>query len=170
MAVTSSPSIKVGLPPIVGPNTRLLLLGSLPGEASLKAARYYAHPRNAFWALIGHAAGKNLVDLDYPARLVALQESGIGLWDVIARAERKGSLDHAIRNAEASDLRQLVANLPELRAVAFNGATAARIGRRSLGETPGLRLIDLPSSSPAHTQSYTEKLSAWSVLRTAFSG
>ncbi|MFJ6023429.1 DNA-deoxyinosine glycosylase [Brevundimonas sp. NPDC092305] len=163
-------SLKRAFDPVVDARTRLLILGSLPGDASLEAAQYYAHPRNAFWRLLGGVIERDLAGLAYPDRLEALRAAHLGLWDVIARAERRGSLDQAIRNAEASDLRQLVANLPELRAVAFNGATAARIGRRSLGAAPGLRLIDLPSSSPAHTQSYADKATAWAVLRAAVSG
>ena len=154
---------KAAFAPVVDARTRLLILGSLPGDASLKAAQYYAHPQNAFWRLIGGVVGRDLAALPYDDRLVALKAAHIGLWDVIAGAERQGSLDGAIRNAEAADLRRLIAGLPDLQAVAFNGKTAARIGRRSLGETP-LTLIDLPSSSPAFTLSFAEKTEAWAVL------
>ena len=151
--------------PVVDAKTRLLILGSLPGDASLKAAQYYAHPQNAFWRLVGGVIAQNLVVLPYVERLDALKAAGIGLWDVIATAQRPGSLDGAIRDAEAADLRGLAATLPSLRAVAFNGATSARIGRRSLDGAPGLALIDLPSSSPAYTRPFAEKASAWAVLR-----
>ena len=154
---------KAAFPPVVDAHTRLLILGSLPGDASLKAARYYAHPQNAFWRLIGGVIGIDLPSLPYAARLEALKLAGVGLWDVIAGAERQGSLDGAIRNAEAADLRQLISGLPELRAVAFNGKTAARIGRRSLSGTT-LTLIDLPSSSPAFTLPFADKAAAWSGL------
>ena len=152
---------KAAFPPVVDAHTRLLILGSLPGDASLKAARYYAHPQNAFWRLTGGVIGIDLPSLPYAARLEALKVAGVGLWDVIAGAERQGSLDGAIRNAEAADLRQLISGLPELRAVAFNGKTAARIGRRSLSGTT-LTLIDLPSSSPAFTLPFADKAAAWS--------
>ena len=151
--------------PVVDAKTRLLILGSLPGDASLKAAQYYAHPQNAFWRLVGGVIAQDLVVLPYVERLDALKAAGIGLWDVIATARRPGSLDGAIRDAEAADLRGLAASLPSLRAVAFNGATSARIGRRSLDSAPGLALIDLPSSSPAYTRPFAEKAAAWAVLR-----
>ena len=157
-------TLKRAFAPVVDAHTRLLILGSLPGDASLKAGQYYGHPRNAFWRLIGGVIGTDLVALPYPERLEALRAAGVGLWDVIASAERPGSLDAAIRNAEAADLNRLVDGLPALRAIAFNGGTAARIGRRSLTSRPELRLIDLPSSSPAYTRPLAEKAAAWAVL------
>ncbi len=156
--------MKRAFAPVIDARTRLLILGSLPGEASLKAAQYYAHPQNAFWRLTRGVVGRDLVSMPYVERLEVLKAAGVGLWDVIAGAERRGSLDGAIRNAEAADLRRLAADLPELRAVAFNGGTAARIGRRSLGET-SLTLIDLPSSSPAFTMAYADKAERWAVLK-----
>lgn len=152
--------------PVTRPDTRLLVLGSLPGAISLAQGRYYAHPRNLFWELIGEAIGRDLVPLPYDARLVALQDAGVGLWDTVAAATRKGSLDAAIRLHEASDLAALAANLPELRAIAFNGATAARIGRGQLTGVAGLALIDLPSSSPAYASlAFAKKREAWLALR-----
>lgn len=156
---------KSQFPPVVDADTRLLILGSLPGDASLKAGQYYGHPRNAFWRLVGGVIGHDLAALPYPERLTALKAAGIGLWDVIARAERKGSLDADIRNMEAADLRRLIGGLPALKAVAFNGGTAARIGRRSLAGLDGVALIDLPSSSPAHAaRSVADKAQAWAAL------
>lgn len=155
--------IKRSFPPVVDGRTRLLILGSLPGEASLAARRYYAHRQNAFWRLVGGAIGVDLDALDYDTRLDALRAHRIGLWDVVAGARREGSLDGAIRDAAANDLAALVATCPDLRAIAFNGKTAARLGRRALGATP-LALIDLPSSSPAYTLAFEKKLSHWSRL------
>ena len=157
---------KASFPPIVGPDTRLLLLGSLPGEASLRASRYYAHPQNQFWRLIGAVIGRDdLPALDYEARLDALRQAGVGLWDVVADAIRPGSLDGAIRDHRPNDLVALASGLPMLAAIGFNGGTASRIGRRMMGDAPGVRLIDLPSSSPAYTLSYAAKLSQWMRLR-----
>lgn len=162
--------IKRGFEPVVDANTRLLILGSLPGDASLRAAQYYGHPRNAFWRLIGGVISRDLAALPYEERLAALKAAGVGLWDVIASAERPGSLDAAIRRPEAADLRGLVAGLPELRAVAFNGGTAARLGRAVLAPAPaGVALIDLPSSSPAHARPFAEKAAAWAALGRALS-
>lgn len=157
-------TLKRAFDPVVDANTRLLILGSLPGEASLKAGQYYGHPQNGFWRLVGGAIGIDLAALSYPDRLTALTTAGVGLWDVIARAERSGSLDAAIRNAEAADLNRLVEDLPALRAIAFNGGTASRLGRRSLAPRPEIELIDLPSSSPAYTRPLADKAVAWSAL------
>jgi hypoxanthine-DNA glycosylase len=152
-------------PPVIREDTRLVVLGSLPGAASLAAGRYYAHPRNLFWQLIGEAIGREVEPLDYDARLAALLDARVGLWDTVASAERPGSLDVNIRLHEASDLAALVMSLPQLRAIAFNGATAARIGRKELGEAPGLTLIDLPSSSPAYASlAHEKKRVAWAAL------
>ncbi len=155
---------RIGFDPVVDADTRLLILGSLPGDASLRAARYYAHPRNAFWRLLGGVLGEDLDTLAYEARLERLKARRIGLWDVIASAERSDSLDAAIRSPQAADLRGLVAGLPELRAVAFNGGLAARLGRRILEDQAGLVLLDLPSSSPAHARPLAEKAARWAAL------
>lgn len=152
-------------PPVTRADTRVLILGSLPGAASLAAGRYYAHPRNQFWRLAGATIGRELEPLDYPARLDALLDAGIGLWDTVAAATRRGSLDADIRLHAASDLAGLTATLPALAAVAFNGGTAARIGRRALPAAPGFATIDLPSSSPAYTIPFEQKLESWRVLR-----
>lgn len=153
-------------PPVIRPDTKLLVLGSLPGAVSLARQRYYAHPQNLFWRLIGAVIDRDLVALDYEARLAALLDSGIGMWDTVAAATREGSLDAAIRLHEASDVAALVRELPALKAIAFNGGTSARIGRRQLGEGTGLALIDLPSSSPAYASlSFEKKKEAWLALR-----
>ena len=154
----------VGFEPVVDDRTRVLILGSLPGDASLKAAQYYAHPRNSFWPLIGGLLDDDLPALPYGERLLRLKKRGLGLWDVIASAERSGSLDAAIRSPEAADLRGLAAGLPRLQAVAFNGGLAARLGRRILSDLGEVALIDLPSSSPAHARPFEEKRQAWSTL------
>ncbi|MDP2763530.1 MAG: DNA-deoxyinosine glycosylase [Brevundimonas sp.] len=157
-------TLKRAFDPVVDANTRLLILGSLPGDASLKAGQYYGHPQNGFWRLVGGVIGVDLVAVPYPERLEALKAAGVGLWDVIVSAERPGSLDAAIRNAEAADLNRLIDGLPALRAVAFNGGTAARLGRRILTAQARIELIDLPSSSPAYTRPQAEKAEAWAVL------
>jgi hypoxanthine-DNA glycosylase len=154
---------KHGLPPVAAAEARLLILGSLPGEESLRAERYYAHPRNHFWHLLGTVLGEPLAELAYEERLAALIRRGVALWDVIGSARRQGSLDQQLRDVNARDLSAFVAGLPELRAIAFNGATAARIGRKALGSS-GLALVDLPSSSPAFTLPFVAKAERWSVL------
>ena len=156
--------LKQGLPPVARGDAQLFILGSLPGDASLAAQRYYAHPRNAFWRLIGTAIGEDLQRLDYFERLERLKENRIGLWDVVAHAQRRGSLDQAIRRAGHNPLADYFAGFPRLKAVAFNGNAAAAIGRRLLGGIERLTLVDLPSSSPANTRPFAEKARAWARL------
>jgi hypoxanthine-DNA glycosylase len=151
--------------PVVNVQVRLLILGSLPGEVSLAHSQYYANPQNRFWHLMSDVVGMNLPALDYASRLEALLAKRIGLWDVVAEAHREGSLDSRIRNHANNDLVSLAASLPELAAIAFNGGTAARIGLKALGEHAArYSIIKLPSSSPAYTLPYAEKLQAWRVL------
>ena len=155
----------IGFAPQVSSDTRVLVLGSLPGVASLKLGQYYGHPRNAFWPIMGQLTGETLAQMPYPQRLERLLLSGIGLWDVLASAERSGSLDAAIRSEEAADLTGLVDTLPRLCAIGFNGAMSAKVGRRILQPYAAkIDLIDLPSSSPAHARSLDEKARHWSVL------
>jgi hypoxanthine-DNA glycosylase len=157
--------VKFGLPPIAREDARLFILGSLPGDASLSAGRYYAHRTNQFWRLLGWAIGEELQSLSYEERLQRLSSRGIGLWDVIASATREGSLDQAIREAEHNRIEQLLGSFRELRAIAFNGSTAASAGRKLIGDAPdGLMLIDLPSSSAANTRPFDDKARAWAVL------
>jgi hypoxanthine-DNA glycosylase len=157
--------LKRAFPPVVDTGVRVLILGSLPGEASLAAAQYYAHPRNAFWRLVGGVLDENLAALPYQTRLGRLLARHVGLWDVIETARRRGSLDAAIKNAETRDLAALTATLPNLRAVAFNGGKSAAIGQAALAGG-GLALVRLPSSSPAYAgMTFERKQSAWSELR-----
>jgi len=163
-------SVKAGLPPIACPDARLFVLGSLPGDASLAARQYYAHPTNQFWRLLGGAIGEGLHELPYDARLARLAGRRIGLWDVIASATRRGSLDQAIRLAEHNQVEHLLHDFPDLKAIAFNGTTAAAAGRRLIGDPgPGIALIDLPSSSAANTIPLADKAAKWAQLG-AFAG
>lgn len=149
---------------MVAPDTRMLILGSLPGERSLAEQRYYAHPQNRFWHLVGKVIGKQLELLDYEDRLVALLAAKIGLWDTVASAVREGSLDTAIRDERHNPLEDLCGSLPDLRAVAFNGAKSAAIGKRLLAGS-GLALVPLPSSSPANASiRLADKEKLWAAL------
>lgn len=156
--------IKRSFPPVADTHTRLLVLGSLPGEESLAQRRYYANPRNQFWTLIGGVIRRDLVPLSYEARLEALLAAGVGLGDTVASATRAGSLDTAIRGHTANDVRALAETLPELSAVAFNGGRSAAIGLKALAGT-SYALVPLPSSSPAYTLALADKQQAWGALR-----
>jgi hypoxanthine-DNA glycosylase len=156
--------VKRSFPPVVDERTRLLVLGSLPGEESLARSQYYANPRNHFWRLMGAVTGLDLAGLPYEARLQALLEARVGLWDTVGAATRRGSLDGAIRDHRTNDLADLAARLPELRAVGFNGGKSAELGMAQLAGRPDLALVPLPSSSPAYTRPFEEKLAEWMKL------
>ncbi len=169
-SIASQPTIpmtrKRSFPPVANEHVRLLILGSLPGEVSLAYSQYYAHPQNRFWSLMSDVIGVDLRALDYARCLQTLLAHGVGLWDVVAEASRHGSLDSRIRDHAHNDLVSLLDTLPELKAIAFNGGTAARLGLKALAEyAERYQIIKLPSSSPAYTLPYAEKLSAWHSLR-----
>jgi hypoxanthine-DNA glycosylase len=152
--------------PVVDRQVRLLVLGSLPGERSLKERRYYAHPQNHFWALMAQVIGHDLPALPYEARLAALLDAHVGLWDVVASARRAGSADAAMQDIEPHDIAALAGTLPDLRAIAFNGGTALRHGLRQLGAAAErYAIVALPSSSPLHTVGLAAKVPAWLALR-----
>ncbi len=152
-----------GLAPVHDPRARLLILGSFPGRASLNARRYYAHPRNLFWPIVGELTGVDLDDVPYEQRLITLRRHGIALWDVIARCERTGSLDASIRAAQPQRFEPLLAALPGLRGIAFNGRVAA--AREPWFSARGYRTWTLPSTSPANAGiPVPVRRAAWSVL------
>ncbi|KRA54416.1 DNA-deoxyinosine glycosylase [Pseudoxanthomonas sp. Root65] len=165
--------VLTGLPPVVAPDCHVLVLGSMPGAASLQAARYYAHPRNRFWPVMAALTGV-AVEAPYEERLAASQRAGIGLWDVIGECRRAGSLDSAIvRGSERPNpVAGLVHGLAALRGIALNGGTAASLFRRHIQPqlddawTQRVQIIALPSTSPAHAAMDLARLrEAWDVLR-----
>ncbi|MEO5732341.1 MAG: DNA-deoxyinosine glycosylase [Rubrivivax sp.] len=149
-----------GLAPVVGPDTRLLVLGSFPGVASLRAQQYYGHPRNHFWPLLGAIWNVDLASMPYVDRLGTVLQRGLGIWDVYAGCQRSGSLDQAIRNAVFNDFAALRLQAPRLQHVAHNGGESAR-ARRHL-QALGYAVHRLPSTSPANASwSFERKLAAW---------
>ncbi len=152
--------------PVVDERTRLLVLGSLPGDKSLAVQEYYGNRQNKFWMLMSEVIDVDLVPLDYSTRLRALLAHGVGLWDVVAEARRKGSLDSHIRERNDNDLHGLLSRHPNIKAIAFNGGTAGRLGLKVLGAAAlAYNIVELPSSSPAHTLGYAEKAKKWQTLR-----
>ena len=152
--------------PVARADARVLILGSMPGVASLAASQYYAHPRNQFWPLMGRLfdAGP---ERPYAERRERLQAAGLALWDVVGSCERPGSLDADIRNVVPNDLADLLRRCPQVDTIACNGQAAAKLLRplwpslRAAASMP-LRLLVLPSTSPAHaTRSFAQKLRAW---------
>ena len=153
-------TVLTALPPILRRDTRVLILGSFPGVASLKAQQYYAHPRNGFWPIMGMLLGQPLSEMAYGDRTRCLLDHGIGLWDIYASCIRSGSLDSAIRDAIPNDLASLPARAPALRLVIHNGAESARRIREV--EALGLPTARLPSTSPANARLGLEaKLVLW---------
>lgn len=163
--MTIDDPLKASFPSVTDVETRVLILGSLPGEVSLARRQYYAHPTNQFWRLISGVIGRDLASLGYEARLSGLLTARIGLWDVIRTARRHGSLDGNIRDHSPNALSDLLARLPALRLVAFNGNTSSVIGRKVLSELAGVDMLSLPSSSAAYTLPFAEKQAQWSQLR-----
>ncbi|MDR7134256.1 hypoxanthine-DNA glycosylase [Lysobacter niastensis] len=162
-----------GFAPVVGQHARVLILGSMPGAASLLAAQYYAHPRNQFWPIMGELVGADPA-LPYAQRLDRLTAAGIALWDVLARCEREGSLDARIRDdtAIANDFAGFFASQPGIRTVLLNGGKAEQSFRRIVLPTLAVQefaCVRLPSTSPAHASLRAEqKRQAWrEALRAA---
>ena len=150
----------LGLAPVIARNSRLVVLGSFPGLASLQAQQYYGHPRNHFWPLVGALLDVDLVALPYAQRLAQMRQRGLGLWDVYASCRREGSLDSAIQAAVFNDLASLKRRAPALQLVAHNGAESARAMRHT--RTLGVPVLQLPSSSPANASwSFERKRAAW---------
>jgi len=169
MLTSPSPSpsaaspLLTGLAPVIAQDTRILILGSFPGEASLRAQQYYAHGRNQFWKLAGALVGENLYDLPYDERLPRLLAHRFGLWDVLAACEREGSLDSAIRKPAANDFDRLRHLCPALETVGFNGQASGKFAPQFA--EAGYRTVVLPSSSPAHMAlSFEQKLERWRGL------
>jgi len=150
----------VGLAPVIAPHTRLVVLGSFPGAASLAEQQYYAHPRNQFWPLLSQMWNIDLRTLPYPERVAEVRTRGLGIWDVYAHCRREGSLDSAIEAAQLNDLARLRRLAPRLRAIAHNGGESARAMR--VTRTLGVPVHRLPSTSPANASwSFERKLAAW---------
>lgn len=164
-------SLDTGFPYVARAAARILILGSMPSTASLAATQYYAHPRNAFWPIMGELLGFD-ANLAYAERLRQLNDHGVALWDVVHRCQRPGSLDASIRpdSVEANDFSGFFAGHAHLRAIYFNGATAAKLYRRHVlpdlaAPWQGLPRHTLPSTSPAHAAlSLADKLAAWRCI------
>ncbi len=161
--------------PMADADARVLILGSMPGTASLAARQYYAHPYNQFWPIMEHICGA-VQSLPYAERLRMLQQNGIALWDVLHSCVRSGSLDTAIEHASAvpNDLMGLMRAHQRITLLCCNGTTAYRGLQRYFGtqlqrERPELRCLRLPSTSPAHaSMRFADKLRAWqAALRSA---
>jgi len=163
LTTASQKARRRGLAPVLDARARVLILGSFPSEASLAVRQYYAHPRNHFWPILGAVLDEPLAALPYAQRLARVRERGVAIWDTIVACEREGSLDAAIRNAERGEIARVRGVAPELRAVAFNGNTAARAA--PAWRAAGYATLAMPSTSPAYTLAVAQNLAAWRALR-----
>ncbi|MYM97869.1 DNA-deoxyinosine glycosylase [Duganella vulcania] len=158
-----------GLAPVIDARTRILVLGSFPGAASLAAQQYYAHPRNLLWPILSALTGEPLAQLPYDERLPRLLAHGFGLWDVLGACEREGSLDSAIRKPAANDFARLRELCPLLETVGFNGQTSGKFAPQFAAQ--GYRTVVLPSTSPAHASlTLAQKLERWRLLIDGLNG
>ena len=161
---------KRSFPPIVDARARVLVLGTLPGEESLRRGEYYAHPRNLFWPIVfglfGAAPAK-----DYAQRLAFVAAQRIALWDVCELGEREASADSTIRRERPNAIGRLLDTHPLIRAVAFTGSGAQRLYHRHFSRRAELAYLALPSTSPAHARlDFAAKLARWTALRDVLSG
>lgn len=161
--MTQATPVLQGLPPLLDNRTRLVVLGSFPGVASLRAQQYYGHPQNQFWRIMATLLSPEpdvVLAMPYVQRSQWLLSQGVGLWDVYAACEREGSLDSHIQNAQPNDLKILRMRCPQLAAIAHNGGESFKHAK--LTQTLGIPVHRLPSTSPANaTWSFSQKLEAW---------
>jgi double-stranded uracil-DNA glycosylase len=165
-AITAAPA-KRSFPPIVDESARVLVLGTLPGEESLRRQQYYAHPRNLFWPILFALFGASPM-ADYAAKLAFAKAQRVALWDVCMAGEREASADATIRREIPNAIDRLLDAHPQIRAVAFNGGGARRLYDRHFPRRPAVTYLAMPSTSPAHARlDFTAKLGQWSALRDA---
>ena len=162
--------LKRSFPPIVDSRARVLVLGTLPGEESLRRQQYYAHPRNLFWPIL-FALFDAAPPADYPPKLDFALARRVALWDVCAVGEREASADATIRREVPNAIDRLLDAHPLIRAVAFNGSGARRLHDRHFPRRPNLAYLAMPSTSPAHARlDFAAKLAQWRALREALEG
>lgn len=150
--------------PIIKKDSKILILGSIPGVKSLEMQQYYAHPQNKFWKIICEIFNEEFTT-NYQQRIEILKKHHIALWDVIDTCERKGSLDSEIRNEEANKIEELLQNFPNIKAIFCNGQKSHKNLQKILGKKFRMPIIVLPSTSPAYAGlSYFDKLKSWYII------
>ncbi|MDI9395594.1 MAG: DNA-deoxyinosine glycosylase [Euryarchaeota archaeon] len=154
--------IKRCFPPVLDKNTKILILGSLPSDESIRKQQYYGNPGNDFWRLLGQVLGEDLQGMDYDRRLEVLRHKSIGLWDVFKAGIREGSLDAGIESEELNDFSELKILAPELRLVCFNGKKAGEY--ESLIRKMGYETKVLPSSSGANRRFSEKRIMEWESI------
>ncbi|NUY79824.1 DNA-deoxyinosine glycosylase [Flavobacterium sp. MAH-1] len=152
-------------PALADANSKILVLGTMPGVQSLQKQQYYAHPQNAFWKILFSLFDELPVPSEFELRKKLLIENGIALWDVLESCHREGSLDSNIKNGIPNKIRELLAAYPNIKAVVFNGKESHRLFVKTFGDSISLPQIVMPSTSPANTMKFETKLESWSVIK-----
>ncbi|MEN4761092.1 DNA-deoxyinosine glycosylase [Chryseobacterium sp. C39-AII1] len=150
-------------PPIIDKDSKIIILGSIPGVKSLEKQQYYAHPQNKFWKIIFELFNENFTE-DYTERINVLKKHHIALWDVIDSCERKGSLDSEIKNEEANQIAELLEEFPNIQTIFCNGGKSFKNLQKVLGKDFRIPFYVLPSTSPLHTISFEKKLEEWKAI------
>jgi len=151
-------------PPIISKDSKILILGSVPGVKSLEMQEYYAHPQNKFWKILFETFQEDFA-LNYSEKLNFLQRNHIALWDVIDSCERKGSLDTEIKSENHHNILQLLEDFPNIKVIYCNGQKSFKTLGKILPQDFEIPIFVLPSTSPAYTIPYEKKLEDWSILK-----
>lgn len=153
------------LGPIIDENSRVLILGSIPGKQSLEKQEYYGNDRNAFWKIIYSLYDRH-IESGYGKRLIFAREKKIALWDVIETCSREGSLDTNIKNEKVNDFENLFEKYPNIRKIFFNGTKAHDVFKKRIGfeRFKNIEFEKLTSTSPANTIAFGKKLELWKVI------
>jgi len=149
--------------PIIDKDSKILILGSIPGIKSLEKQQYYGHPQNKFWKIIFELFREEFTE-DYDQRIAVLKKNHVALWDVIDSCERKGSLDSEIKNEEANQIPELLEQYPNIQAIFCNGGKSYKNLQKILGKNFRIPIYLLPSTSPLHTISFEKKLEDWKKI------
>ncbi|RTZ03399.1 DNA-deoxyinosine glycosylase [Flavobacterium sp. RSP49] len=150
-------------PPFINSETEILILGTMPGIASLEKQEYYAHQRNHFWKIMYTLLNNLPIDQIFGEKIKLLQENKIGLWDVLENCERKGSLDIHVKNQKENDFETLFKEFPGINKIIFNGKESHKYFMKKFGQIKGITYHVMPSTSPANTMSFENKLEIWST-------
>ena len=150
-------------PPIIDRDSKILILGSIPGIKSLEKQQYYAHPQNKFWKIIFELFNEEFTE-NYAERIAVLKKNHVALWDVIDSCERRGSLDSEIKNEEANQIDKLLEEYPNIQAIFCNGGKSHKNLQKILGKNFKIPIYLLPSTSPLHTISFERKFEDWKKI------
>jgi hypoxanthine-DNA glycosylase len=149
--------------PFINSETEILILGTMPGIASLEKQEYYAHPRNHFWKIMYTLLDSLPISVVFEEKIKLLQNNKIGLWDVLENCERNGSLDINIKNQKENDFETLFKNYPTITKIIFNGKESHKYFLKKFGQIKGITYYVMPSTSPANTMSFEKKVEIWST-------